>query len=43
MMRLRGVARVSGEPRAGKKRCAGMRNEDYTMELFLAVGLAGQS
>jgi hypothetical protein len=29
------------EPRADNTRYQGMRNEEYTMELFLAVGLVG--
>jgi hypothetical protein len=37
--RFHGLARASAEPDAGKTRCADMRNEEYTMELFLAVGL----
>ena len=33
------MARAAAELRAGKTRWAFMRNEKYTMELFLAVGL----
>jgi hypothetical protein len=39
MARFCGFARACTELRPGKTRWDGMRHEEYTMELFLAVGL----